>query len=180
MMLKVVKHFCRSNRRPLRESHSNSLWLHVCTLHSDKDVSGDLVLEPLCACVYTNVCVCVFISSPADSEGGERCQGHEYGVAWDWEGVICCVSHQFCLVKRSQQSHPTLLQGHIMDPLMHLPRPPPPASRLLSPLPSLPPTGAPRLSLPPRHLTCCLKKTCTLCVIANSLHARLSHPFSSS
>lgn len=59
----------------------------------------------------------------------------EYG---EWEGVIYCVSHQFCLVKRSQHSRPTLLQGHIMQPLGHLPHPPPLHSPFFWPPPSLP------------------------------------------
>lgn len=130
-----------------------------------------------CVSKHVRLCACVCLRIHLQSFwywGGEQCQGHEYGKDWeDWEGVICCVSHQFCLVKRSQQSHPTLLQGHITDPLIHLPHPPLPDSRLFSSAPFLPPASASHLSLPliispERWLSLFSLINCALCMIADT------------
>lgn len=70
--------------------------------------------------------------------------------------MICCVSHQFCLVKQRQQSHPTLSQGHITRP------PPTPRHRphfISSPPPSPPPSV--------RSVFCTCKHTPDLILIPN-------------
>lgn len=129
------------------------------------------MLDLLCVYVCVYVCLCIHLM-PADSEGENGIRVMNMEKHCDWEGVICCVSHQLFLVKRSQQSHPTLLQGHIIQPLIHLPHPPPPRSRLFSSPPSLPLTGAPHLFLPriispERFLSFSIN--CTLCMIVNTL-----------